>query len=101
MGTKFRGYVDIGNGVSDDDSNPMAKDALVFIVVSLNSSWKVPIAYFFIDGLSGCERANLVKVCIQKCHDVGVEKVSVSCDGPSCHFTMLNALGAINSMLMR
>ena len=35
-GTKFRGYVDIGNGFSDDDSSPVAKDALVFMVVSVN-----------------------------------------------------------------
>ena len=64
------------------------------MVVSLNDSWKVPIAYFLIDGLSGCERANLVKVCVEKCHDVGVEIVSLTCDGPSCHFTMLSTLGA-------
>ena len=51
-------------------------------------------AYFLIDGLSGCERANLVKVCVEKCHDVSVEIVSLTCDGPSCHFTMLSTLGA-------
>ena len=38
-GTRFRGYVDIGNESLDDDSSPVAKDALVFMVVS----WKVQI----------------------------------------------------------
>ena len=71
-----------------------ALNALVFMVVSLNDSWKVPIAYFLIDGLSGCERSNLVKVCVEKCHDVGVEIVSLTCDGPSCHVTMLSTLDA-------
>ena len=30
-GKRFRGYVDLGNGVEDDDSSPVAKDAIVFL----------------------------------------------------------------------
>ena len=91
-GHKYQGYIDLGNG-ADDDSLPMAKDALVFMVVSLNNAWKVPCGYFFIDGLSGKERANLVKVCIQRLHDAGVRVTSLTCDGPSCHLSMLRELG--------
>ncbi|CAB3979235.1 DNA transposase THAP9 [Paramuricea clavata] len=90
----FRGYVDVGNGVDEIDSSPVAKDALVLMAVAINGSWKVPCGYFFVDGLSGKERANLVKVCIKKLSDVGVNVVSLICDGPSCHFTMLQQLGA-------
>ena len=93
-GTRFRGYVDLGNGVEDDDSTPVAKDALVLMVVSVNSSWEIPCGYFFVDGLSGIERANLVKICFEKLHDVGVNVLSLKCDGPSCHFSMLTELGA-------
>ena len=64
------------------------------MAVGLNKSWKVPVGYFFIDGLSGEEHANLVKLCIKKLHDVGVDVIALVCDGPSCHFTMLRALGA-------
>ena len=93
-GKKMRGYVDLGNDVEEDDSAPVAADALVFMVVSVNDCWKVPCGYFLIDGLSGAERANLVKVCIQRLYDAGVDVVSLTCDGPSCHFTMLKNLGA-------
>ena len=93
-GKTYRGYVDLGNGVEDDDSSPVAKDALVLMVVSVNGAWKIPCGYFFVDGLSGLERANLVKVCIQRLHDVGVIVVSLTCDGPACHFNMLTELGA-------
>ena len=93
-GKKFRGFVDLGNGAAADDSAPVAKDALVFMVVHVNGAWKVPCAYFLVDGLSGCERANLVKICIQRLTDAGVRVVSLTCDGPSCHFTMLTELGA-------
>ena len=57
-GVKFRGYVDLGTGVADDDSNPIAKDALVITAVSVTGSWKIPCGYLFINGLEGKERAN-------------------------------------------
>ena len=52
------------HGYVDDDSSPVAKDVLVFMAISVISSWKVPCAYFSIDGLSGSEHAKLVKLCI-------------------------------------
>ena len=93
-GVKFRGYVDVGNGAEENDSSPVAKDSLVLMAVAVNGSWKVPCGYFLVDGLSEKERANLVQVCIKKLSDVGIEVVSLTCDGPSCHFTMLQQLGA-------
>ena len=47
-GKRFRGFVDVGDGVYDDDT-PLACHALVFMVVSLDGSCKVPIGYFFVD----------------------------------------------------
>ena len=91
-GTKFVGYVDVGTDI-DDDSVPITTEALVFMVVSLNSSWKVPTGYFFIDGLNGDERASLINPCLLKLHDIGVVISSVTCDGPSCNFAMFASLG--------
>ena len=93
-GVEFRGYVDLGNGNEDDDTSPVAKDALVFMAVCVNGAWKVPLAYFFVDGLSGSECSNLIPVCLQRLWDTGVKVVSVTCDGLSCHFSMLSELGA-------
>ena len=92
-GKRFRGFVDLGTGI-DDDSVPEATDALVFMAVAVNSSWKVPCGYFLVNGLSGNEKANLTKDCIAKLHDVGVKIVSFTCDGPTSHQSMLKALGA-------
>lgn len=52
------------------------------------------MAYFLIHGLSGSERANLVNLCLAKLHDVGVEIISLTCDGPTVHTKMLQCLGA-------
>eukprot|EP00795_Rhopilema_esculentum_P003236 gene3236-1558_t len=79
-GIRYRGFVDLGDGIEDDDSLPVAKDVLVLMAVCINGSWKVPCGYFFIDGLSGCERANLISVCLQRLWDTGVQVVSVTCD---------------------
>lgn len=57
---------------------------------TLLCSW---LCLSIIDGLSAVERANLV-VCIKKLHDAGVSVTSLTCDGPSCHFSMMSTLGA-------
>jgi hypothetical protein len=44
----------------DSDDIPLAKNALVFLVVGTNGYWKVPLTYFLIDELGGKERANLL-----------------------------------------
>lgn len=70
---KFRGYVDIGNDINDD-TTPVAKDTLVFIIVCINGSWKVPCTSFLIEGLSSAGRANLVKLCIQQLSQIQESK---------------------------
>ena len=92
-GNKTVGFVDIGSGITDD-SAPPATEALVFMVVCVNGSWKVPVGYFLIHGLSGIERANLIRQCLLLLADVGVRVISLTCDGPSCHMSMLKDLGA-------
>ena len=51
--------------------------------------------------MSGQERANLITESLHRLHAVGVRTVSLTCDGPSCHFAMMRSLGAkltINDM---
>jgi len=67
--------------------------ALVLMIVALNSNWKIPCGYFFIAGMSGEERANLIRQCLLKLHDVGVLVASVTRDGPTCNFAMTDELG--------
>ena len=75
-GKQFRGFVNISSGIQDD-SLPAATEALVLMVVSLNSNCKVPYEYFMIDWLTGKEKANLVTTCLEKLQDVGVKVVSL------------------------
>ena len=91
-GKKFVGYIDMGTGL-DDDSMPVAKEALTFMVVGVNDLFKVPVEYFLIDGLGGTERANLVTHCLSRLHDAGVLVVSLTFDGCAANLSMLRNLG--------
>ena len=64
------------------------------MAVCVNGSWKVPLAYFLVNGLDGKEHANIARLRIEKLSDTGAQVVSLTCDGPSCHFSMLSELGA-------
>jgi len=77
---------------------PLAHEALVFMIMSLTESWKLPVAYFLIAGLHGSERANLVKLCLEKLYTVGVDIVSLTFDGSYANIAMGNILGASLTM---
>lgn len=89
---KIWGYVDIGIPCENDELLE-ATEAFVIMVVSHQSHWKIPIAYFFIRSLSGREKANIVNETLIRLFEVGVITMSITCDGPSCNFTMLKELG--------
>lgn len=48
---KIVGYVDCGQFIECDTSQ-IAKEALVYCVACINENWKIPIAYFFLNGIS-------------------------------------------------
>lgn len=91
-GKKYHGYIDMGTEL-DDDSLPIAKECLTFLVVAVNGSWKLPVGYFFTAGLGAIERANLVQQCITKLHAVGVTVTSLTFDGAAANLSMMQKLG--------
>ena len=46
-GAKTWGQVDLGDGILEEDA-PLAKEVLVFMVVSVDLSFKLPIGFYFI-----------------------------------------------------
>lgn len=59
----------------EDDSLPEARNVCVYMTVGVNARLKMPAGYFLIDALTGAERAELTKQCIEKLASVGVEVV--------------------------
>lgn len=92
-GHKFSGYIDFGADIINDIL-PEAKEALVFMLNCVNGRWKLPVAYFLIDGLGGYEKANLVKRCLQFIYDSGAKVISLTFDGIASNISMANYLGS-------
>lgn len=90
-GRKY-GHVDFGFDFVTDNSEE-ATDALVFLLVGINTTWKVPIGYFLVKGVSGQLRARLVTMAIDLVNNTGMEIKSLTCDGTKCNIAMAEELG--------
>lgn len=91
-GKSTYGYVDLGTGITDDSNE--ATSALVYMLVSLNSHSKTPIAYFFINGLGAQERANITLEILKVLQDNGIEVRSFTFDGTGVNISTAECLGA-------
>jgi len=77
----------------DSDDISLAKNSLIFFAVGINDYWKMPLAYFLIDGLGGKERANLLKEAINLLHDTDAKLQSITFDGANVNTRMCTELG--------
>ena|SRR6218665_777882 len=77
---KFVGYVNMGVPVDDLGDLPIAKEALVFLLVSLTEQWKIPVAYFLIDAFMARKGPIWFSSVLKSCMLFGVlHLVSVPC----------------------
>ncbi|KAL4156145.1 hypothetical protein QTP88_000180 [Uroleucon formosanum] len=94
-GTRHQGYIDFGLGgkTEEMDNLPYAKDAFVIMVVGMNTSWKVPIAYYLINGISAEEKANIILNCLQELDTTGIIIKTLTFDGAANNLSMASELG--------
>ena len=71
---KEYGYIEIGKGI-DEDEIPAAENALVVMIVSENSKWKIPVSYYFINSLDGEEKATIGLDNLKALHKTGIHYV--------------------------
>lgn len=89
--SKSIGYVEFGE--NDFKNNVEATQILVFMVVCLNRSWKMPVGFFPIASVDAEQRKNLLLHCIENLLLTGVIIVGVTFDGSATNFSMSNLLG--------
>lgn len=97
----YFGGVDVGNNTlrcgkrrAQTDNQSLATNALVFMAVSLNDHWKVPIGYFLIRGLDSQERADLLTLALHALHSHNCRVFSLTFDGAASNIGMCEVLGA-------
>ena len=92
---RFHSCVDFGDSHDyQNDNVTHATNALVFMAVSLNDSWKVPIGYFLILSLDSQERANLIRLALKELSEIDCKVYSITFDGAASNIGMCGYLGA-------
>lgn len=86
------GYVDFGNQLETDCNNECT-EALTLLVVAVNGSFKVPIGYFLVDKTSGEQKANLVNIALELCHENKITVKALTFDGCPANMAMAKQLG--------
>lgn len=54
------------------DTTKLAKEALVFCIMCINQSWKLPVAYYLINGISTEQKRNLTIQCLTAVQETGM-----------------------------
>ena len=66
----MKGFVDLGDGLDEEN---VASEALVFMVVGLQSHWKVPIAYYLTRTLTPETQKVLIEHALHALHECGIQ----------------------------
>lgn len=91
---KFVGYVDFGAGLDNKEHFVEAKEALTFLVNSCNDRWKVPVAYFFVNGLTSSEKMNILNEVLKSLAEIDIRITSLTFNGAPSNLTMCKLMGA-------
>uniref|UniRef100_A0ABD2WYE5 THAP-type domain-containing protein n=1 Tax=Trichogramma kaykai TaxID=54128 RepID=A0ABD2WYE5_9HYME len=91
---KFEGFVDFGRPTDCQDNEEQASNALVFMLVCINGYFKIPVAYYLINSLSGDQKSSLILEILDECcvHEIDVRNITF--DGALSNINMVEKLGA-------
>lgn len=87
----FDGFPTVTN-TNSKKKLPTTKEALVFMAVG--HDFKIPVAYFFLNGLQAIDRAILTREVITAVDNTGAKIISLTGDGLSANIAVAKILGA-------
>lgn len=90
---KFIGFCDLGNELDLEGTETVATEVLVFMLVSLNGKWKLPIGYFFLNKITAVTQAELIKTALTLTDNVGLTVWGITCDGAYSNLATMKILG--------
>ncbi|KAF7251734.1 DNA transposase THAP9 [Varanus komodoensis] len=91
----LQGLVDFGAGKYDADEVLGAAEALLLVAVGFQGQWIVPLGYFLLPTLRGDTQAQLLRHCILKLYDIGVQVISVTSDATCPNIDTARQLGVL------
>lgn len=94
---KFIGYIDYGLEFGlESEKLPVAKEVLVYLLTCVNQRWKIPVAYYFVNGLTSEERAEITNKVLSFLTNSGVKVIALTFDGLPSNINMCTHLNASN-----
>lgn len=88
------GFVNDGSEEETESMPKIAKEALVFLINAANGRWKVPVAYYFINGLKTEQLARIVEDVIFFLESNQIDIISLTFDGHKTNISVCEYLGA-------
>ena len=92
LGRNF-GYVDHGSRSSEGNSDVIATDALVAMIVSMDGSWKLPLGYFLCKSITSEVQAGMIREALIRTYDAGVKVRVCTMDGTAHNTSTFKKLG--------
>ena len=90
---QYIGFIDYGGNIVIDDEDTEAKEALVFMLVSLRKSWKYPVGYVLIDKINAINLNSLLSEALQRGLEHSLKIRNVTMDGTSTNFSAMRMFG--------
>jgi len=72
---------DYGNEIDIEGIDTLVSEVLVFMLVTINRRWKLPVDYFLQNKSTAVAQAILIKSALIHVYDNGLNVCSVTCDG--------------------
>jgi hypothetical protein len=91
---RYVGFINYGP-VTPEDSDTLATEALVFLLVGTRTHWKCPVGYFLCDKMSATTQAQLIRMALVKAADAGLRVWTITADGTSVNISTFRQLGCI------
>lgn len=104
---EMSGFPTYGSGLVDaedlfeDETNPnkinlteAANQVIVYMAIGINDNFKLPIAYHFVQSLTGDQKADLTRSITDSLGRIGVTVVNITFDGCQSNKRMCKVLGA-------
>ena len=89
---QYAGFINYG-GVTPEDPETLASEALVFLLVGTRSHWKCPTGYFLCDKMAANVQAQLVTMALEMAAESGLRVCSITADGTSVNISTFRQLG--------
>lgn len=93
---KIDGGIDYGGMLPDketDDEVAPATEALVFVVMGVDENFKIPVAYFFTNGLNAADKNIIVSNVLNALEQAKVKVIGLTFDGTKANIATVERFG--------